>query len=50
MGAAKRKGTRNEHRSRAVLEAAGYVVTRAAGPRPGGTWSASVPRGRWSAR
>jgi hypothetical protein len=29
--AAKRKGTRNEHRSRAILEAAGYVVTRAAG-------------------
>jgi uncharacterized protein with GYD domain len=28
---AKRKGTRNEHRSRAVLEAAGYRVTRAAG-------------------
>lgn len=29
--AAKRKGTRNEHRSRALLEAAGYRVTRAAG-------------------
>lgn len=28
---AKRKGTRNEHRSRLLLEAAGYAVTRAAG-------------------
>jgi Archaeal holliday junction resolvase (hjc) len=28
---AKRKGTRNEHRSRSLLEAAGYAVTRAAG-------------------
>lgn len=28
---AKAKGTRNEHRSRLVLEAAGYRVTRAAG-------------------
>ncbi|MBX3024425.1 hypothetical protein KF840_05895 [bacterium] len=28
---AKRKGTRNEHRSRVLLEAAGYAVTRAAG-------------------
>lgn len=28
---AKAKGTRNEHRSKAVLEAAGYNVTRAAG-------------------
>ena len=28
---AKAKGTRNEHRSRAILEAAGYRVTRAAG-------------------
>lgn len=27
---AKRKGTRNEHRSRVLLEAAGYAVTRAA--------------------
>ncbi len=27
---AKRKGTRNEHRSRLLLEAAGYAVTRAA--------------------
>jgi len=27
----KAKGTRNEHRSREVLEAAGYAVTRAAG-------------------
>ena len=27
---AKGKGTRNEHRSRVVLEAAGYAVTRAA--------------------
>jgi 5-methylcytosine-specific restriction endonuclease McrA len=27
----KRKGTRNEHRSRLLLEAAGYAVTRAAG-------------------
>jgi hypothetical protein len=27
---AKRKGTRNEHRSRAILEAAGYAVCRAA--------------------
>jgi uncharacterized protein with GYD domain len=26
---AKRKGTRNEHRSKALLEAAGYAVTRA---------------------
>jgi len=26
----KRKGTRNEHRSRVLLEAAGYSVTRAA--------------------
>jgi len=28
---AKRKGTRNEHRSKAILEASGYAVTRAAG-------------------
>ncbi|MBX3027781.1 hypothetical protein KF840_23040 [bacterium] len=28
---AKAKGTRNEHRSRVLLEAAGYAVTRAAG-------------------
>lgn len=28
---AKRKGTRQEHRSKAILEAAGYAVTRAAG-------------------
>jgi len=28
---AKAKGTRNEHRSKAILEAAGYAVTRAAG-------------------
>lgn len=28
---AKAKGTRNEHRSRQLLEAAGYAVTRAAG-------------------
>lgn len=28
---AKAKGTRNEHRSRNILEAAGYCVTRAAG-------------------
>jgi hypothetical protein len=28
---AKAKGTRNEHRSRDILEAAGYAVTRAAG-------------------
>lgn len=28
---AKRKGTRNEHRSRRLLEANGYCVTRAAG-------------------
>ena len=28
---AKRKGARNEHRSRRLLEAAGYCVTRAAG-------------------
>ena len=27
---AKRKGTRNEHRSMALLEAAGYATTRAA--------------------
>jgi uncharacterized protein with GYD domain len=27
---AKRKGSRNEHRSKALLEAAGYAVTRAA--------------------
>lgn len=27
---AKRKGTRNEHRSARILEAAGYAVTRAA--------------------
>ena len=27
----KRKGTRNEHRSRRLLEAAGYACTRAAG-------------------
>jgi len=27
---AKAKGSRNEHRSRAILEAAGYAVTRAA--------------------
>ncbi len=26
---AKAKGTRNEHRSKAILEAAGYAVTRA---------------------
>jgi Holliday junction resolvase len=26
----KRKGTRNEHRSRRILEASGYAVTRAA--------------------
>jgi Holliday junction resolvase len=26
----KRKGTRNEHRSKALLEAAGYAVCRAA--------------------
>ena len=31
MKSAKRKGTRNEHRSRVLLEAAGYCVTRAAG-------------------
>src|SRR5262245_1538557 len=30
MKSAKRKGTRNEHRSRLLLEAAGYAVTRAA--------------------
>jgi Holliday junction resolvase-like predicted endonuclease len=29
--AAKRKGTRNEHRSRAILEAAGYRCTRSGG-------------------
>jgi len=28
---AKRKGTRNEHKSRRFLETAGYCVTRAAG-------------------
>jgi Holliday junction resolvase len=28
---AKRKGTRNEHKSRRLLETAGYCVTRAAG-------------------
>lgn len=28
---AKAKGTRNEHRSRLILEASGYRVTRAAG-------------------
>ncbi len=28
---AKAKGTRNEHRSRNILEAAGYRVTRVAG-------------------
>jgi len=28
---AKRKGTRNEHKSRRLLETAGYAVTRAAG-------------------
>ena len=28
---AKRKGNRQEHRSKAILEAAGYAVTRAAG-------------------
>lgn len=28
---AKKKGTRNEHRSRRLLETAGYRVTRAAG-------------------
>jgi uncharacterized protein with GYD domain len=33
---AKRKGTRNEHRSRLLLEASGYRVTRAAGSM--GTW------------
>ena len=27
---AKRKGTRNEHRSKAIFEAAGYAVCRAA--------------------
>ena len=27
---AKRKGTRNEHRSKVILEAAGYAVCRAA--------------------
>ncbi len=31
MKSAKRKGTKNEHRSRQLLEAAGYAVTRAAG-------------------
>ena len=31
MKSAKRKGTRNEHKSRVLLEAAGYAVTRAAG-------------------
>lgn len=30
MISAKRKGTRNEHRSASILEAAGYAVTRAA--------------------
>ena len=30
MKSAKRKGTKNEHRSRVLLEAAGYAVTRAA--------------------
>ena len=30
MKNAKRKGTRNEHRSKAILEAAGYAVCRAA--------------------
>jgi hypothetical protein len=30
MKSAKRKGTRNEHRSRVLLGAAGYAVTRAA--------------------
>ena len=30
MRNAKRKGTRNEHRSKAILEAAGYAVCRAA--------------------
>lgn len=30
MKGAKRKGTKNEHRSRLLLEAAGYAVTRAA--------------------
>ena len=33
---AKRKGTRNEHRSMRLLEAAGYSVTRAAALL--GTW------------
>ncbi|HSP99495.1 MAG TPA: hypothetical protein VL049_19915 [Candidatus Dormibacteraeota bacterium] len=36
MKNAKRKGTHNEHRSRVLLEAAGYAVTRAAGSR--GAW------------
>lgn len=36
MSAAKRKGTRNEHRSMALLEAAGYVCIRAAGSH--GVW------------
>lgn len=31
MRSAKRKGTRNEHRSARLLESAGYRVTRAAG-------------------
>ncbi len=31
MKNAKAKGTRNEHLSKALLEAAGYAVTRAAG-------------------
>jgi len=31
MIGAKRKGSRNEHRSRRLLEAAGYCCTRAAG-------------------
>ena len=31
MKTAKRKGTRNEHRSRMIFEAAGYTVSRATG-------------------
>lgn len=34
------KGRRNEHRSRALLEAAGYAVTRAAGSM--GIWEAAL--------
>jgi hypothetical protein len=33
---AKRKGNRQEHQSKAILEAAGYAVTRAAGSRAEG--------------